>query len=142
MDILGRNADYYRMEINPQKTKVTIFNERRKNRHNTVFSKVGPHEIKITDQYRYLGVILNNNGSFKNHVIMLLEKADKCTYALLAKNREWKGFKPRLSLNLSNHLISPILSYGCEVWGNYDWAEIERLHLWFCKFALGVKVTP
>ena len=72
---------------------------------------------------------------------MLLEKADKCTYALVAKNREWKGFKPRLSLHLFDHLISPILSYGCEVWGNYDWAEIERLHLWFCKFALGVKTS-
>ena len=30
MDILGRYADYYRMEINPKKTKVMIFNERRK----------------------------------------------------------------------------------------------------------------
>ena len=40
MDILGRYADYYRMEINSQKTKVMIFNERRKNRHNTVFSKI------------------------------------------------------------------------------------------------------
>ena len=80
--ILGRYADYYRMEINPQKTKVMIFNERRKNRHNTVFSKTGPHEIKITDQYKYLGVILNNNGSFKNHVIMLLEKAEKNAHTL------------------------------------------------------------
>ena len=45
---------------------------------------------------------------------MLLEKADKCTYALLAKNWEWKGLKPGLSLHLFDHLISPILFYGCE----------------------------
>ena len=44
-------------------------------------------------------------------------------------------------MHLSDHLISPILSHGCEVWGNYDWAEIERLHLWFCKSVLGVKTS-
>ena len=86
------------MEIDPNIPKVMIFNKRRKNQHNTVFSEIGPHENKITDQYKYIGVILNNNGYFKNHVIMLLEEVDKCTYALLAKNREWKSFKLTLYL--------------------------------------------
>ena len=31
------------------------------------------------------------------------------------------------------------MSYGCEIWGNYSWDEIEKLHLFICKYALGVK---
>ena len=37
------------------------------------------------------------------------------------------------------HLISPILSYGCEILGNRRWDEIEKIHLFMCKYALGVK---
>ena len=70
-----------------------------------------------------------------------MDKAQKCLYALLAKNRKWKGFKPKLLLYLFDHTISPILSYGCEIWGNQDWDIIEKLHLFICKFSLGVKAS-
>ena len=36
-------------------------------------------------------------------------------------------------------LISPILSYGNEIWGDNDWVEIERIHLFICKLSVGVK---
>ena len=46
------------------------------------------------------------------------------------------GFKPRLLLHLFDHLISPILSYGCEIWGNHDWNEIEmKLKNYTCQSA-------
>ena len=35
------------------------------------------------------------------------------------------------------------MSYGCEIWGKRSWGEIEKLHLFICKYALGVKsFTP
>ena len=42
-------------------------------------------------------------------------------------------------LFLFDHLISPILSYGSVIWGNQECIELEKLHLFLCKFALGVK---
>ena len=49
---------------------------------------------------------------------MIAEIDDKCLWSLISKNREWKSFQPRLFIYLFDHLISPILSYGCEIWGN------------------------
>ena len=36
-------------------------------------------------------------------------------------------------------LVSPVLSYGCELWGFITGNALERVHLQFCKRVLGVK---
>ena len=38
-------------------------------------SPVGEHQIRVANKNKYLGAILDNKGSFKNHVEMLVEKA-------------------------------------------------------------------
>ena len=61
------------------------------------------------------------------------------SFSLLKKSKEWRGFDPGLLLYLFDHPILPVLSYGCEIWENYQLEEIEKNHLIICKFALGVK---
>ena len=46
---------------------------------------------------------------------------------------------PRHKLELFDKLITPILNYGCEVWGFIQADAVERVHLQFCKRLLGVK---
>ena len=142
MRILGSYSDDFEMEINQKKTKVMIFNDKSKTPENTVFGLIGNHEIKTTNHYKYLGVTINNKGSFTEHVSNIVDKAQKCLYALLAKNRKWKGFKPKFILYLFYHTILPILSYGCEIWGNQDWDIIEKLHLFISKFSQVLKRLP
>ena len=97
-----------------------------KRKENDIFNSVNNEIIPITTSYKYLGVILNNKRSYKAHVDMVVDKANKCLCTLITKNKEWTGFEPTLLLYLFDHLISPILSYGCEVWGNRRWDEIKR----------------
>ena len=55
-------------------------------------------------------------------------------------------FPPQLASKLFDTMISPILTYNCEVWGAYlksdfshwDKSPIEKAHLRFCKSYLGV----
>ena len=70
---------------------------------------------------------------------MIIDKANKCLFSLLKKSKEWRAFDPGLPLYLFDHLVLPVLSYGCEIWGNHQWEEIEKIHLMICKFALEVK---
>ena len=70
---------------------------------------------------------------------MIVDKANKCLFSLIKKSKEWRGFEPGLLLYLFDNLISPILSYGCEIWGNYPWEQIEKIHLMLCKYAMVVK---
>ena len=44
-----------------------------------------------------------------------------------------------LMLKLFDQLVSPILLYGCEVWGFEDLKQIESFHLHFCKQILKLK---
>jgi hypothetical protein len=43
--------------------------------------------------------------------------------------------------NLNSFLELPILTYFCEVWGFENCAEIEKVHLRFCKNILKVRQT-
>ena len=46
---------------------------------------------------------------------------------------------PETQLSLFKSLISPILSYSCEIWGFCEAGPIERLHLSFLKSILSVR---
>ena len=42
-------------------------------------------------------------------------------------------------LALFDSLVIPILLYGPEVWGLYDYSCIDKIHIKFCKTILGVQ---
>ena len=103
--------------------------------------KIGNHDMEETDSYKYLGVIFKNNGSFLEHVQYKTEEANKALHTLIAKAKEWQGFAPEMLLHVFDHTVVPILNYEADVWGNYDWDVLEKVHLWTCKYELGVKQT-
>ena len=43
-----------------------------------------------------------------------------------------------MKLNLFDSLVVPILLYGSEVWGIYQYKEIENIHIKCCKIMLGM----
>ena len=49
------------------------------------------------------------------------------------------SFDISTKLSLFDSMIVPILTYGCEVWGVYNYKEVNKLHIRFCKYLLGVK---
>ena len=106
------------MEINPKKSKVMIFNDPKKRKGEEFFCVINNHNILTAKSYKYLGVILNTKHSYKAHADMIVEKANNCLFSLIKESREWKGFNPYLLLRLFDHLISPIMSYGCEILGH------------------------
>ena len=129
MHLLEQYAEKCKMDINAKKTKVMVFNDKSWKNADKYFGCIGSNKTYTTDFYKYSGVTFDNKMSFHKHVSTITEKANKCLWALITKNREWKGFQPRLLLYLFDLLISPILSYGSEIWVVNDWVEIERIHL-------------
>ena len=75
MDLLGKYAAKYSMEINPKKTKVMTCDDKSWKSADCLFGYIGPNKIYTTDQYKYLGVIFDNKMSFRNHIKMIAEKA-------------------------------------------------------------------
>ena len=48
------------------------------------------------------------------------------------------GLPPKTSFDLFDKMVVPVLCYGAEVWGFEKRERIERVHLKFCKYVLGV----
>lgn len=45
----------------------------------------------------------------------------------------------KTKLCLFDSMISPILLYSADVWGIYDIKDIDKIHIKFCKYILGVR---
>ena len=127
------------MEVNQKKTKVMIFTLSRKKNVKSGRWKIGDLLIEEASSYKYLGVTIRNNGTFGDHITAVKEKVNKALYALIGKSIEWQGFNPQIFMHAFNLTIVPILNYGAEIWGGNEWYELEKIHLYACKFTLGVK---
>ena len=119
----------WKLNINFSKTEIIIFNSR--NNNNFEF-KLGDNIIKITDKYKYLGVIFSRSGSFLNARKHLVEQSKKAMHLLFtrAKNLD---LPLDLQLKLFDNTVLPILTYGSEVWGHEGLDMLERVHTDFLR---------
>ena len=46
---------------------------------------------------------------------------------------------PKISLELFDAFVNPVINFRCQIWGFTKSKELERIHLKFCKMVLGVK---
>ena len=75
--------------------------------------KVGSTYIQETDQTKFLGLILDKNLTFRNHISYIESKISKSVGVLFKLN----SFLPfRILKMLYNSLILPYLNYGVECW--------------------------
>ena len=76
--------------------------------------------------------------SFINASIPLIAKAKKSINETLFSLRALSSSDLSLFCKLFDSKVFPILSYGCELWGIFDIADLERVHLYGLKRFLNV----
>ena len=124
------------LEVNPTKTKVTIFCNR-KFEHNLVFTYNG-QQLDIEDGFVYLGALFSYNGRFVKNNQRLADQARKAMFSVLRKSRKLH-LPVDLQLQLFDSMVMPILLYGSEVTGFENTDILERLCTQFYKIILNVK---
>ena len=130
LDGLGEYCKKWGLEINENKSKVVVFSRGKIRKKPSL--TLGETHLEVQDSYIYLGIKLNYNGSFSNAITKQIQQAKRAMYSLLAKTR-----KLHLPIDITCHLfntcITPILLYGCEVWGYNDLKKVEAVQLMFSK---------
>ena len=106
-----------KISLNAAKTEIIIF--RRKNTQ--VLKKLNfllsGQKIEVTDQVKYLGILLNNTLTWDIHFNDLINKLNRAI-GLLAKIRH---YTPKFSLKgIYYFLFNSHLIYGCQVWGQRE----------------------
>jgi hypothetical protein len=78
----------------------------------------GGAHLDSVDKFKYLGIIVHRNGKFKEAIKDRCLKSRRAMYALKKALSSTGNISPKLALSLFDKQISPILLYGCPVWGS------------------------
>ena len=145
INTVGNFCSEWQMNVNEKKSKIMIFSKKRGKKINQPSFTINKKTLEIVHQFTYLGVKITSTGNFNAHLDQSKEKALHAFFKL-SRTVDFKELKPKPANMLFDSLISPILTYGCEVWGTYqkqnfdvwDKNQIEKVHLRFCKYYLGI----
>ncbi|XP_074647723.1 uncharacterized protein LOC141903501 [Tubulanus polymorphus] len=125
------------LTVNIDKTKVLIFARSKcRIKIDTKFM-FGTDEIEIVEDYLYLGVKFNWNGSFAKAKKYLYDKAMRAMFSVIQKGRRLK-LPIDVLLKLFDMCVAPVALYGCEIWGFESLDLLESLHCTFCKIIMKV----
>ena len=142
LDGLAEYCKLWDLTVNLDKTKVVIFSQGRK-KPKKPFLYLG-EEVKVVDDYIYLGVIFNYNGSFKKAIENQKAVGLRAMQALFSKIRIL-ALDVDTSMELFQRCVMPILLYGSEIWAfdSSNVASLEVLYRGFLKQLLHLyKATP
>ena len=142
LNALKAYCDKWGLVINKDKTQIVIFSRGKISKHKDFF--LGSDILAVVEDYTYLGVVMNYNGSFVKAVCHQKRTACRAMHALLAKARIL-DLDVDTVFELFQRCVVPILLYGCEIWGGDDKAVemIEVFYKRFIKIVLKVPVfTP
>ena len=137
---LNDYCNKWHLHINISKTKIVIFS-RGKIRKYPVF-KIGLTEVEVADDYIYLGVTFNYNGSFRKAIVKQISQARRAMFVLLQKARILR-LPIDIVLELFDICVVPVLLYGCEIWGFENLRDVDVFHRNFLRTVFkSYKCTP
>ena len=112
-----------RLALNISKTNFVIFASKKKT-HKNVTLLLNKKAIQQADHVKYLGVLIDSQLTFTQHITSLLNKISRVT-GLMYKIRSCVNNK---TLNMIYYsLIYPFLLYGIPIWGNADDTHINSI---------------
>jgi len=143
MELLQNWCALNKLKVSSKKTQVMLmkgkFNKDRMPR-----IKINDVNVKYTDLYKYLGIMIDPGLSFEPHVRSMRQKIVKYGMAIKRQaNEEW-GFKNSILHVLYKTVVVPIMTYGSAIWYEKSERDVIRQHLFAAQriFLLALTVEP
>ena len=115
LDKLGSYCIEWRVEVNAYKAKTMIFSKQKGTMGQPI--RYGESYLENVDSFEYVGCKLKYNTAVSYLMADRASKARRVTHmSMKAITTNDKNISPRLSLNLFDKQIMPILNYGAAVW--------------------------
>ena len=130
------------LKINKDKSKIVHF--RRASVPRSVFNfSCGDSNLEITQQYKYLGLILQEHLDYSVTAKAVAQSASRALGLLIAKAKAYGGFPFGTFTRLYDSTVNSVISYGASIWGTREYSCINAVQHRACRFFLGVgKFTP
>ena len=150
LDRLQIFCNKWQLTINTVKTKIMIAHSRKCLHSWYIYGK----RIDIVKQFCYLGVVIDSCGKFIKGIERLYIKANRAYHSIKSNISFYNGGNVNTLCKLFDSMVKPILLYGSELWGVFNWrlstadciektlfctkSSFEKLHHRFCKQTLGL----
>jgi len=137
LNALSDYCDMWDLEVNLEKTKAMVFrNGGIVKRTEKWFYK--NKEVEVVPYYNYLGVKISSRGSWSVAINTLANQASKSLFKIKSFTQVIPNLKVDIKMYLFDTLVTPILLYGSEVWGQHDCQSYESIQTKYCKNASGI----
>jgi len=121
LSILSRWTAVCGLGVNPEKIELVLFTRKYKI-PNQILPKLHQTRLALSNQAKYLGVILDKKLLWTDNILDRTRKAAIALFACKkAIGRKW-GFSPMIVHWLYTAIVRPILLYGNIVW----WPSLEK----------------
>ena len=113
-----------KLSLNVDKSNYVIFSSSQRQIHYSIKIFINEVELKERKSIKYLGVIIDKNLKWKDHIHELSKKIAK-SIGILSKLRHFVQKSTLIQLYYS--IIYPFLIYGVTVWGNTYQSNVSSL---------------
>ena len=127
LDVVSKYAHKWRFELNGKKSEVVVFGEKYPPRN--VQWKLGGQTIKQVTKYKYLGIELTRTLKWHVYLKRIIAKARRNMTQALGMGIRGGYMRIRLANIIWMSLVRSIVEYGCEVWGEKTYVDIENLQV-------------
>ena len=138
MEIATKWGRKWRCSYNQKKSQVVVFGQRKLKE---VEWRLGGEQIDQVPNYKYLGLDLKGNLSWKKHRERLLSKARKNMTIAWAMGIQSGHLSVVAAKNVWKTLVRPIVEYVAEICGDVKWDGLEKLQRDMGKRILGLNVS-
>jgi hypothetical protein len=114
LDNLQGYCTKWALEVNEEETKFMVMNHKNSNRTpNIYYNKL---KLEQVSSFKYLGVILQNNGKYNLAIKDRINKANRALFLIKQAITTNENVSIKLALSIFDKMVAPILLYGCAVW--------------------------
>ena len=130
----------WRLSINASRTKIIHFRFKGKTRSQFNF-KCGNHTVEYTEEYKYLGLWLNEHLDYNMTVKHISRSSARALGALTAKFYQCGGMSYSVFTKLYESLVVPVSTYASSIWGIKSYKDINAIQIRAAKTFLGLNKT-
>ena len=114
-----------RLSLNISKTNFVIFTPPNKQKQNVTIL-INKKAIKEEKYVKYLGLLIDSQLTFKNHIDEVKKKVSR-SIGVLCKLKPYVN--SNLLLNVYYAIVYPFLLYGIIIWGNSNNTLLSSIHI-------------
>ena len=94
---------------------------------------VDNNQLRVVEQYKYLGSLIKNNSSINTEISSRCQKAVGSFNKLYQRVWKKKHLKFKTKIQIYRTVVFPTLTYGCETWNAQQMRKMEGIQYRFLR---------